>query len=124
VIKNFNFYDIYGYFLPGFTLLALLWLPFGLFYNLWPQAEFSSALVAIVFGYLVGHLLQILAAQAIPSTIKDTWERRLPSEVMLNVNDDTFSAGFKEAVKERIIAQFGEKFSNHPQDAFSSAGVF
>ena len=118
MIKNFNFYDVYGYFLPGFTLLALIWLPFGMFHDLWPRAELSSALVAIVFGYIAGNFLQILAAPAIPSTIKETWKRRYPSEVLLDAGDDTFSPGFKEALTERIVARFGEKYSSHPQDAF------
>jgi hypothetical protein len=121
MIKNFNFYDVYGYFLPGFTLLALIWLPFGLFHDLLPQPELSSALAVVVFGYIVGHLLQILAAPALPSTIKETWKRRLPSEVMLD--DDTFTPEFKEDLKRRVVAQFGdkfsgEKFSSRRQEAF------
>ena len=31
MIKQFNFYDIYGYLLPGTLLLALFWLPFVCF---------------------------------------------------------------------------------------------
>jgi hypothetical protein len=124
VIKNFNFYDVYGYFLPGFTLLALIWLPFGMCYNLWPQAELSSALVAVIFGYIAGHFLQIFAAPAIPSTIKETWKRRFPSEILLDADDDTFSPGFKEVLKARIVARFGKKFSSHPQDAFFQCRSF
>ena len=52
MIDKFNFYDIYGYFVPGLALLAVLWLPFGLLKQGWPSADWGSALVAVVAAYL------------------------------------------------------------------------
>lgn len=109
MIKNFNFYDIYGYFLPGFTLLALFWLPFGITTDAWPQAasEVSSALAAVVFGYVVGHLLQTLARNAVPATIKDSdGNSRYPSDIILDKSDKLFSSDLKSELAGCIRKRF------------------
>jgi hypothetical protein len=68
VIEKFNFYDIYGYFLPGLILIGVLWLPFGLVRNEWPPTDWSTAVIAAGVAYVFGHLMQMVAAEAIPST--------------------------------------------------------
>ena len=50
MVEKFNFYDIYGYLLPGLVLIGLFWLPFGLILNLWPKAELSSALLVLLLA--------------------------------------------------------------------------
>ena len=107
MIKNFNFYDVYGYFLPGFVLLAVLWLPFGIFEGHWPQAEFSSALVAVIAGYIVGHILQAIAQNTIPSTIKDIrGKRRLPSDILLDANLLSLPLGNRQQLSALILSRF------------------
>ncbi|MEK6280371.1 MAG: hypothetical protein AABN95_08465 [Acidobacteriota bacterium] len=114
---KFNFYDIYGFALPGFLLVAVLWLPFGLIENRWPDAEFSSALVGVIIAYFVGHVLQQVAGNAIPSNFL---EGRYPSSVFLDEKDSTFSKEFKNRLRDQIIAAFQLDVSNEKErpDAF------
>ena len=56
MIDRFNFYDIYGYLLPGLVLSALLGLPLALIAGKLPPAELGSALAAVVLGYVVGQI--------------------------------------------------------------------
>jgi len=102
---KFNFYDIYGFALPGFLLLAVLWLPFGLIDNRWPDAEFSSALLGVILAYFAGHVLQQVAGQAIPSNFLSG---RYPSSVFLDKDDPspTFSREFKERLAHQILTVF------------------
>lgn len=58
MIERFNFYDVYGYLLPGLVLTALLGLPFWIAGRLTPPAQFASAALAIVIGYVLGHFVQ------------------------------------------------------------------
>jgi hypothetical protein len=109
LINKFNFYDIYGYFLPGAAFLAVLWIPFGLVRNLWPSHDLSSALIAAVLAYILGHLIQSVATNAIPS-----WEAkstdtavRYPSEIYLDATNSELPAAAKQRISELMNAQFG-----------------
>ncbi len=102
MIEKFNFYDIYGYLLPGLAFLTLLWLPFGIFEHVWPASQISSAIAALGFAYIVGNLLQTLAGQSIPSRFKDTNGLvRYPSNFVLDASDHTFSTDFKKLIGDR-----------------------
>jgi hypothetical protein len=91
MIEKFNFYDVYGYFLPGFALAALLYLPFGLIGGRWPSATLADGVAAVIIAYLAGHLLQTIALHAAPSQTKDAaGEMRFPSDVLLDASDHTF----------------------------------
>jgi len=68
MLDRFNFYDIFGYFIPGCVCLASLFLPFGIVASEWPSADVASALAAVLLAYLVGHYLQAIASQAVPSS--------------------------------------------------------
>lgn len=107
MIKNFNFYDVYGFLLPGVILIALLWLPTGLTEGKWPEAKVASALIAVIFGYIAGHILQTIAANFFHSTAKDNLgNRRYPSNIFLDKDNPTFSAEFKKRLSDRIKTQF------------------
>lgn len=108
MIERLNFYDLYGYLLPGLLWLALMWLPFGVAYQHWPPAEWPSALVALVLGYISGHVLQGLAIRALPSTIRGAnGDSRYPSDVLLDDQDETFSPEVKSRLLNRILLNFG-----------------
>ncbi|MBZ5702487.1 MAG: hypothetical protein LAN84_11650 [Acidobacteriia bacterium] len=108
MIERFNFYDVYGYFLPGFGLLGLIWLPFGLFKHSWPSKEVGSALIAVVLAYIVGHFIQTLATQALPSRTKDSFgNSRYPSDFFLDPENPTFSKQFKEQLASIVRSSFG-----------------
>jgi hypothetical protein len=115
MISKFNFYDVYGYFLPGLVLLTLLWLPFGIVTRTWPSGELATALIAVPFAYIAGHVLQTMAVPAFPSTAKDSHgKHRYPSDLILDPEDNTFSLEFKEQLASRIRSQFEIDVTGEP----------
>jgi len=112
VIERFNFYDVYGYLLPGLAVLGLAWLPFGVISHSWPQNELLSAVVVLAFGYVLGHLLQNVATNAVPSTFRDNQRRqRRPSDLLLDKADTYFTDGIKQQIREKARAQFSVDLS-------------
>jgi hypothetical protein len=114
LIEKLNFYDIFGYLLPGIVFATLLWLPFGLFLHIWPS-DLSGALIVVVLSYIIGHILQDYAVRLLPfSTATDRFGReRLPSDLMLDVSI-TFTAETKN-----MINQLSQKYFDlnlEPQD--------
>lgn len=105
--EKFNFYDIYGYLLPGLLLLGLCWLPFGLEGKGWPNQELSKALFLLFSGYITGHLLQSYALVVIPSKVRDSkGSLRSPSSIMLD-DDSKFDSKFKLLLANEIQEEFG-----------------
>ncbi|OLE54289.1 MAG: hypothetical protein AUG51_09040 [Acidobacteria bacterium 13_1_20CM_3_53_8] len=114
MIKSFNSYSVYCYFLPGFVLLAMLWLPIILFEGRWPQADFFYALVAIIAAYIIGHILQAVAESAIPSTMKDVRGLlRFPSDVLLDAAPETFPLSYREQLAQIIKKRFDVDVNPH-----------
>jgi hypothetical protein len=113
VIKNFNFYDIYGYLIPGLAVLGVFWLPFGLAAGAWPAQEWSSALIVIVLAYIVGHLLQTFTHIALP----DQFGGRYPSDTLLDAKDKRFTHEFKRLLCEKINEVFKLKADYHENGA-------
>ena len=94
MIDRFNFYDIYGYFIPGALLIALLWIPYGEM----PSKEISAALLMIVAAYIAGHILQIVATKALPSKILFDGAYRTPSDLLLSTHPKAFPLDFRQKV--------------------------
>jgi hypothetical protein len=109
LIEKFNFYDVYGYFLPGAAFLAILWIPFGLVRNSWPSSTWSSAIIAAAFAYILGHLVQSIATNAIPSwEVKGpTGKNRYPSEIYLDSTDKELPEICKKKIQDLMKQQFG-----------------
>lgn len=106
--EKFNFYDIYGYLLPGMALLGLLWLPFGVVWHKWPQSDWSSAVAALAFAYITGHVLQTLVLGALPPRVRDSHNQlRQPSDFLLDPDDSNFSELFKNSLVDAVQALFG-----------------
>ncbi|HZD94965.1 MAG TPA: hypothetical protein VE133_11970 [Candidatus Sulfotelmatobacter sp.] len=101
MIDKFNFYDVYGYFLPGGALLLLLWLPYGLVRNSWPGSDWSSAILGVALAYFIGHLLQMICTKVVPSTTRG----RYPSAFVLD--DDKWLA---EAFRTQLCNLVKKKF--------------
>lgn len=107
MIDKFNFYDIYGYFVPGAVLLAILWTPFGLVTKTWPSADWTSAIIVVVIAYVLGHIIQSIATFAIRLEIKDsTGKKRLPSSVFLDADNDELTDPVKTKIACFIKRQF------------------
>ena len=61
MIDRFNFYDVYGYLLPGLALVALLGLPGVTIAGKLPSSELVSALAAVAAAYVIGQLAHAFA---------------------------------------------------------------
>jgi len=108
LIERFNFYDVYGNFLPGLAFLALLWLPFGITQHFWPSTAFTSAVAALAFAYILGHILQSLASTVFRSGARDSKGRlRYPSSFFLDPEDSTFPSEFKQRLQKEVASKFG-----------------
>jgi hypothetical protein len=106
MIEKFNFYDIYGYFLPGLAFLAILWVPFGLVQEKWPSSDWSSALIAAAIAYFLGHLLQNVVTNAIPSQ-RAKGKNRFPSDYFLDPEDPELPQEVKTKIAAFILSKFG-----------------
>lgn len=107
MIDKFNFYDVYGYLLPGAVLLLLLWLPFGLLRSIWPASDLGSAVFGVVLAYVAGHLLQMFATKIIPSSVamgKDG--PRYPSDVVVDLDNKSLSKEFKTNLAALVKKKF------------------
>jgi hypothetical protein len=105
--EKFNFYDIYGYLLPGMAFLVLLWLPFGIVWHRWPQADLSSAVAALALAYIAGHVLQTFLVGALPYKVRDSHNQlRYPSQFLLDPRDSNFSEQFKESLAGAVLRLF------------------
>jgi len=121
LINRFNFYDVYGYFLPGLMFLIMLGLPIVLVTGRAPQGDLASAVLAIGLAYVAGHILQTLAITAFPSSIKVGRGRRFPSDMILDQDNLLFSPAFKAKVAAKIRDSYGLDVtaeSNQRHDAF------
>ncbi|HZU33381.1 MAG TPA: hypothetical protein VFB79_19855 [Candidatus Angelobacter sp.] len=109
MIDKFNFYDIYGYFLPGAAMLLLFWLPWGLVKNSWPASDWGSAVVAIILSYITGHLLQMICTKVIPSSVAkgSDGHARYPSDVVVDRTHTALSGDFKNKLAALVQSKFG-----------------
>jgi hypothetical protein len=107
VIEKFNFYDVYGYFLPGLAFLGVLWLPVGFVAHLTPAAGWTSAVVVGAAAYIMGHLLQAVATSDLPSKFPDAQGKlRYPSVMALDT-DSELSSELKDKLETIAKQQFG-----------------
>lgn len=93
MIERLNFYDVYGYVIPGFAFVALYWLPFGLVGRGWPTSEWASAVAALATSYVAGFLLQRIGTKALSS---ETMNGRYPSSAMLDDPQSVLKGGFSK----------------------------
>jgi hypothetical protein len=107
MIDRFNFYDIYGFVLPGTLLAGIFWLPLGLATNSLPASEISSTLLLLVLAYIAGHLLQTVAQVVVSSRVRDPQKNlRERSSLILDTGNHVFSPAFKENLGTQITAAF------------------
>lgn len=120
MIERFNFYDVFGYFIPGAVLIAVLWLPNALAADSFRSPDLSAALAMIIAAYVAGHILQIVASKAIPSSKRVGEKDRAPSDLMLDEKNTTFAWLFRaqilEAIQERL--KIDARMESYRKDAF------
>jgi hypothetical protein len=109
MIERFNFYDIYGYLIPGVAMAMLLALPFGVATNRWPDTQLGSVAVFLVAAYIVGHFIQAMASGALPSKLArdvkghEGW----PSVLMLNPEKSPFGDPLRKRIADLVKSRFG-----------------
>lgn len=104
MIERFNFYDLYGYFIPGVALLGLLWMPFGIVLGHWPPSDLGSLAGIVILAYIVGYFLQSIATLAISSS---EGKRGFPSSFLLDPGDPGLSAALKARIEQMAQNWFG-----------------
>jgi hypothetical protein len=113
LIERFNFYDVFGFFIPGSVLLLVLWAPFGIIEGRGPTTELTSAVIAIVAAYLTGHFLQAWATRAYPSSKGD----RARSTIMLDDAEETLQDEDRKAFAIVARREFGLDIAGPGGDA-------
>src|SRR4051812_28619835 len=111
MIERFNFYDIYGYFVPGAFVIGVAWFPFGFALGKWPSADLSNAVVFALAAYLAGLVVQSLAASVLPSGVPFTGKdstgklrtnNRYPSDFLLDADDEHLPDLVKKKIFEKV----------------------
>ena len=110
--ERFNFYDVYGYLIPGFVLLGLLWLPLALASRGAPSLGFADALGGLLVAYVLGHILSSVSAAAVPSGRRlSPDDTRRPSDDMLDKSRDLNPVSYIALLEEKIEEEFGVKLA-------------
>src|SRR5436305_13841065 len=126
MMERFNFYDLYGYFLPGAFWLALMCLPFVLTSGFPSSLTAEIAVGGLVLGYLAGLLLQTLARDFLSSKLDarkqhgGSGEPRYPSDLLLDEQDNTLSASLKWQIVHHISKRFGIDVATDSDPALGS----
>jgi len=111
MIDRFNFYDIYGYLLPGVLLFSSIWIPLGVLTGRWPPAEWSSAILVLALAYVIGHILHSLSDAALPFEFKDKkGNKRPPSDLLLDKDEDQVLTKGLGDLKEKLGKQICDDF--------------
>ncbi|HMG86744.1 MAG TPA: hypothetical protein VK574_13520 [Terracidiphilus sp.] len=107
MVEKFNFYDIYGYLIPGLVLIGLAWIPMGLLWGQWPKQEIASAILLLLLAYLLGHLIQGLSYDILPSSMTDSeGHQRYPSNVLLDATDTSLDQETKKRIRSLSTKHF------------------
>ncbi len=106
MLDRINFYDFYGYLLPGLALVVALWVPFAVVQRSWPKGELLSSLVVLAVAYFLGLLLQAIGEPAIPSKDRVAGHERFPSDFQLDLSDPTFSQDAKRKIATKARKEF------------------
>jgi hypothetical protein len=108
MMSSFNFYDIYGYILPGTLLYGLFWLPFALATGTLPTTEISTSLLLLVVAYILGVVLQSVAQLVVPSKVADAQgHMRVRSNALLDADNTRFTDAFKKELATKVNEAFG-----------------
>jgi hypothetical protein len=104
VIERFNFYDLYGYLIPGLALLGALWLPLWWLAQKEIPGAWLSAAVALVVAYLTGHVVARIGQTGFPY---DKPRGLQPSDGLLDAQDRRLP----DSVKQQIVAAIERYFA-------------
>jgi hypothetical protein len=116
LIEKFNFYDIYGYLLPGAVVLLLFWLPIGIKQHKLPTGDWTSALLGAALAYVAGVLLQTFVGKLLPPVVGtagkgDDKHLRYPSERLLDPfqPQSSWPPQLSDCVREQVAGAIDQK---------------
>jgi hypothetical protein len=134
MMEKFNFYDVFGYLIPGSIFLLLVWLPFGLAGCDMSLEGWRSGLAVVSVSYVFGQMLQSLMMRLFPPRERDkAGNSRYTSDIVLDDDDSRLSPEFKASLAKRIkentyigidiktdrsAREVEEDLSNRRRDAF------
>ncbi len=100
MIERLNFYDVYGYLLPGAALAGVLFLPYWFAGHPLPSSDVAlgSAVTSLILAYLAGHGVQIVGRRVFPES--------RPSDTLIISERDGFKEPFKTLLKNLILENF------------------
>ncbi len=86
----------------------LLWLPYAVVTGKWPDEKFAAVAAALALAYVIGHVLQSIAASALPVRFERDPHGRpsLPSETMLDAADKRLAPELKQRIRANVKAWF------------------
>jgi len=109
MIQRFNFYDVYGYLIPGLAIVALLWLPSAVITHTWQNEKLEWLAVAAAVAYIIGHVIQNLGANAVSAKVVKNVDGKAsyPSTAMLDPEDRHLDPDIKQRVQGNVFSWFG-----------------
>lgn len=111
ILDQLNFFDFFGYLLPGAVVLAAgLVLIGAVFPDLGIDltgASLVQALGFLVLAYLVGHAVQTFAHWPQRWLCAAKWSGRQPSVALLEDDESTLTPAFRTALKEVVHRRYG-----------------
>lgn len=117
MIDRLNFFDLYGYLVPGLVLVLIVYLPYALLNPQILSIELGSGLVAIVVGYVIGYQLYGLAELTLLSKMKIEGRWQHYSAFILYDHDPTnaFPPELRKTLRDAIREYFlGPQAANGP----------
>lgn len=103
MIERLNFYDLYGYVIPGLALLGALWLPLWWLARVEIPGAWWAAAVALIVAYIVGHIVARLGQNGFPYARE---RGRQPSDGLLDEADNRLPQALKAQIVRDISARF------------------
>jgi hypothetical protein len=98
VLDRFNFYDVYGYVVPGLVLLGLLAMPQAVVSGSAPSPDIGTAALYILGAYVVGHILHRISSKV--------FGHGAMAEALLTPQNPSLSPWAKAKVRALILARF------------------
>lgn len=112
MIQRFNFYDVYGYFIPGIVVVLTIGLPFVVAGYTLGASGWTVFFAGVLTAYLTGHLLQAMATTALPSSRDPEHKPWMEySSTMLNPSDSSLSPAMKTRLAKSVQAWFDMQIS-------------
>jgi hypothetical protein len=123
MMERFNFYDVYGYLIPGTVWLVLLALPFWLTLSTFPASFATLTALGLLGGYIAGHVLAGLARVAIPSARYQIGGESVQRSVAVLSADYPGKDPLAKAVRQNLGRCFQKRFEFNPIDPFDLPGA-